>query len=265
MSNLKLPYVFLGSPPIGPHALEFLRLVHYEPKLIIDNPHLTTEELIMAIDEAQPAFLLVVGYGAILRQAVLDTVAGQVLNIHPSLLPAYRGPAPVVQAILDGAPETGVSLMEVDAKMDHGPVLAQVTHRLIGNETPEELYRVLTLKGVELFVQHIDDYIEEKIDLLPQSEAEATITHFIKKEDGLLDLKKPAKVLERQIRAYQGWPRSWVVYQDKRLIIDQAHVEGKKLRFNLVQPENGKVMQFSEFCAGIRLKPDQVYQELKLL
>ena len=265
MSFQKLPYVLLGSPPIGNHALEFLKLANYAPKLVIDNPQLSTEELVALIEEAQPTFLLVVGFGAILRRAVLDTVAGQVLNIHPSLLPEYRGPAPVVQAILDGATETGVTLMEVDTKMDHGCILDQVPHRLIGTELPDELYRVLTQKGVELFLEHIDDYIAEKIDLLPQSEGEATFTHFIKKEDGLLDLSRPPYELERQIRAFQGWPRSWIVYQGKRLIIDRAHLESKKLRFDQVQPENGKSMAFSDFCVGKRCKPEDIYKEIGLL
>ncbi len=258
----KYPYVFFGSEPIGPLALKGLSLAHYEPLAVVDNPRLTTEEQIAIVEQHQPTFLLVVGYGAILKRDLLDTVAGQVVNIHPSLLPAYRGPAPVVQAILDGASETGVTLMEVDTKMDHGSIIAQVSHRLHGGEYPDELYSLLTQKGVELFLQHIDDYIEEKIDLLPQMHDEATITHFIKKEDGVLDLSRPAVELERQVRAFQGWPRSWVVLDGKRLLIDKAHVEGKKLRFDLVQPENGKQMSFKEFAAGVRMKPEEIYAKL---
>jgi len=258
----KYSYVFFGSEPIGPIALKALQLAQYEPLVVVDDPKLSTEEQIAIVEQAQPTFLLVVGYGAILKRDLLDIVAGQVVNIHPSLLPAYRGPAPVVQAILDGASETGVTLMEVDTKMDHGPIIAQVNHRLRGDEYPDELYSILTQKGVELFLEHIDDYIEEKLDLLPQMHAEATFTHFIQKEDGLLDLSRPADELERQVRAFQGWPRSWVVVDGKRLIIDKAHIEDGKLRFDLVQPENGKLMTIKEYCAGLRRKPEEVYTSL---
>ena len=258
----KYPYLLFASAPIGPIAARALEIAGYKPLAIIDNPKLTTEELILEIEKYLPTFILVVGFGAILKREVLDTVAGQVVNIHPSYLPKYRGPAPVVQALLDGAKETGVTLMEVDTKMDHGNIIAQEKLRLRGDEYADELYRVLTQRGVELFLEFIDDYIEEKADLIPQNHLAATITHFIKKEDGLLNFKKTAAHLERKIRAFQTWPRCWTEVDGKRLIIDKAHVEEKKLRFDLVQPENGKTMTFKEYCAGIRQKPEEVYEKL---
>ena len=260
----KFPYVLFASPPIGPIALESLRQAHYAPIHVVDDPTLTTEEQIAIIEEHRPAFILVVGYGAILRRQLLDTVAGQVLNIHPSLLPAYRGPAPVVQVILDGAKETGVSLMQIDTKMDHGPLLAQERLLLAGNETPEQLYRVLTHKGVELFLSCIDKYLADKLDLIPQNHTSATITHFIKKEDGEINTALPVIQLERQIRAYQGWPRSWVIFRGKRLLVDKAHTENGSLRFDLVQPENGKTMSMKAYCAGLRITPEDIYKELGL-
>ena len=262
MIQHKYPYVFFGSEPIGPIALEALRLAGYPPTLVIDNPKLTTEEQIELVLSVSPTFLLVVGYGAILKRDLLDTVAGQVLNIHPSLLPEYRGPAPVVQAILDGIEETGVTLMEVDTKMDHGKILAQDTLRLRGDEEPAELYSSLTRRGVELFLECIESYLDDSIEMIPQFHNQATFTHFIDKEDGLLDMSKPADELERQIRAFQGWPRSWVMLGEKRLIVDKAHIEQDQLRFDMVQPENGKIMKFKEFCAGIRMSPEEVYTTL---
>ena len=252
----KLPYIFFGSEPIGPIALKALTLAEYPPVKVIDDPKMTLEDMLAIVEEYKPTFFLVVGFGAILKQAILDTVAGQVLNIHPSMLPTYRGPAPVVQAILDGATETGVSLMEIDKKMDHGPILAQERLMLTGQETPEELYRILTHKGVSLFLEYIDDYLNEELDLLPQDHSEATITHFIKKEDGILDLSKPVIELERQIRAFQGWPRSWIIYKGKRLIIDKAHISNNRLVPDLVQLEGAKQLTFEQFCNGERIKPE---------
>jgi methionyl-tRNA formyltransferase len=262
MSPKKFPYVFFGSEPIGPIALEALRLAQYEPTLVINNPKLSSEAMIEMATAVSPTFFLVVGFGAILKRELLDVVCGQVLNIHPSLLPEYRGPAPVVQAILDGAEETGVTLMQVDTKMDHGYILAQDTLRLRGTEEPAELYSSLTRRGVELFLECIEQYLNDSIEMLAQIHNQATFTHFIKKENGLLDVRKSPQELERQIRAFQGWPRSWVMLDDKRLIIDKARIENDQLRFDMVQPENGKPMKFKEFCAGIRMSSDEVYKKL---
>ncbi len=261
---LMLPYILFQSPPIGPIALTALTSAHYPPAYVIDDPKLSVEEQLELIEEYRPTFLLVVGYGALLKQAVLDTVAGQVINLHPSLLPAYRGPAPVVQAILDGVSETGITVIEIDAQMDHGPILAQASQPLHGKETPEELYNILITKGVELFIRVIDDYLEERLDGIPQNHSEATFTSFIRKQDGKLDFSKPADQLEREIRALQGWPKSWVEWEGKRLIIHKAHVQNNTLVFEKVQPENGKIMSFSEFCLGQRCKPEDFYNKLHL-
>lgn len=255
------PYLFLGSPPIGPIALKVLEQNHYPPAAVITDTKLSSEELIALVEEHRAGFILVVGFGAILKQEVLDSVAGQVLNIHPSLLPLYRGPAPVIQTILDAPHETGVTLMQVDAEMDHGPIVAQETHPLHGKETPAELYELLTQKGARLFLDHIDAYLAEELEPLPQDHSEATYTRFIKKEDGLLNLKDSAKLNERKVRAYQGWPTAYLMVDGKRLIIHSAHIEDNQLRFDEVQPENGKRMTFAAYCAGKRTTPENMYEK----
>jgi methionyl-tRNA formyltransferase len=258
----KYPYVLFGSEPIGPIALRELEAAGYPPALVISEKGLTTDELIALTHEVKPTFFLVVGYGAILKQRLLDEVAGQVLNIHPSLLPLYRGPAPVVQTILDGAHETGVTLIEIDREVDHGPILAQERIPLRGDETPVEIYEVLIQKGIHLFLEHIDDYIQEKLDLETQDHLEATFTHFVKKEDGALDFSLPHDQLERMIRAYQPWPATYCTYAGKRLIVHKAHLEQGQLRFDEVQPESGKRMPFTAFLAGQRITPEAFYVSL---
>ena len=260
----KLPYIFYGSEPIGPIALRLLELAKYPPVCVIDNPKMPLEEQLDLIEEHKPTFILVVGFGAILKKEVIESVAGQVLNIHPSLLPEYRGPAPVVQAILDGATETGVTLMEIDSKMDHGPIIDQYSFTLSGKETPKELYAMLTEKGVKLFLAHIEDYLKEETETLPQCHDLATFTHFVKKEDGLLNLSDDVYTNERKIRAYQGWPRTWIIFREKILIIDKAHIEGEKLRFDLVQPSGKKIMTIKEYCSGIRISEEEFYKEIGL-
>lgn len=258
----KLPYVLFESPPLGPAAKRALSLAKYEPTAIISDPKMPQEQMLSIIEQARPSFLLVTGFGALLKQEVLDTVAGQVLNIHPSLLPLYRGPAPIVQTILDGATETGVSLMEIDRKMDHGMILAQEGLPLRGNEYPEELYEVLTTKGIHLFLTHIEEYLNEELEMLPQDHSEATFTHFVKKTDGLLDFSEPAEVLERQVRAYSRWPRAYISIQGKRLIVDAARIFEGKLELVTVQPEGGKVMPFAEYLRGQRTTKEVFMQQL---
>jgi methionyl-tRNA formyltransferase len=263
-------YIFYGSPPLGPEALAALQSYHYPPAAVVNDTKLSLEEHLSLVEEHQPTFLLVAGYGAIIKQALLDTVAGQALNIHPSLLPLYRGAAPVVQAILDGARETGVSVMEMDARMDHGPLLAQEKYPLTGKETPRELYRVLTHRGVELLLENLEDYLAGTLELQPQPHEEATYTKKVSKDDGVLrPEEETAQYMERKIRAYQGWPRTWLLHRKKRLLIDVAHLESENgsvlLVPDQVQPEGGSRMSFAAYCAGVRLPPRQVRAELGLL
>jgi len=258
----KRPYILFGSAPIGPIALEALKIAQYPPAYVIDDKSLSIEDQLEIIDRIKPTFFLVVGFGAIIKQVILDTVAGQVLNIHPSYLPEYRGPAPVVQALLDGVQQTGVTLMEIDAKMDHGPILAQETLALRGNEMPEELYEVLTKKGIALFLELVNGYLDETVEGIPQNHSEATFTHFVKKEDGRLDFTKDPAELEREIRAYHGWPRSFTSFRGKHLVIEKAHLENGALIADLIQPENGKIMSVKDFTNGLRITPEAFYQEL---
>ncbi len=262
MTPLPASYIFLGSPPVGPIALKALELAKYPPSFATSDTSLSSEELVAIVEEHQAGFILVVGYGKILRKAVLDSVAGQVLNIHPSYLPDYRGPAPVVQAILDGARETGVSVMELDKEMDHGPILAQEKFPLNGRETPEELYQLLINHGVRLFLDVIDPYLDGTLEPTPQNHFESSYSHMIAKEDGRLDFGKEARQLEREIRAYQGWPGSWLELGGKRLIVHQAHLEGGELLLDEVQPEGGKKMSLQAFLAGKRIRPEDFYRDL---
>ncbi|HSI20159.1 MAG TPA: methionyl-tRNA formyltransferase [Verrucomicrobiae bacterium] len=258
-----IPFVFFGSPPIGPIALRVLEQNKYMPAAIVTDTKLTTDEQVAIVEENKAGFILVVGYGAILKQGLLDSVAGQALNIHPSMLPLYRGPAPVVQAILDGVKETGVSLMQIDSKMDHGDIVAQESHLLHGKETPDELYELLTQKGARLFLENIDAYLNEEIDLIPQFDFEATFTKFITKEDGHINLNDDPQTNERKIRAYQGWPGAWLTCEGKRLIIHSAHLAEDKLWLDEVQPESSKRMSFAAFAAGKRMKPEELYEKLR--
>lgn len=259
MQKPDLDYLLLGSPPIGDLAAKLLQESDYPPKAFISDTSLTNDDLINLVYELKIGLILVVGYGKILKQALLDTVCGQVLNIHPSMLPMYRGVAPVVGAILDGATETGVSLIQIDQEIDHGPILAQISYPLTGKEEPAELYQILTQKGVQLFLDNVQKYLNEELELIPQDHELATFTKKIKKEDGLLNLKDNQDKLERQIRAYKGWPGTWIMDGEKQLLIKKAHKGPEHLLFDLVQPESGKEMTFEAYAAGKRISPTKLY------
>jgi len=260
------PFILFGSDPLGPVVLRTLEMADCAPTLYISDKKLTLDEQLDLVEQYKISFILVAGYGRILKQALLDSVAGQVLNIHPSLLPEYRGPAPVVQTILDGATETGVTVIELDAQVDHGPVLAQENYPLRGNETPSELYEILGDRGARMFLDVIEDYLNDELDMLPQNHDDASFTHFVKKEDGLLLPEKESAVdMERKIRAYAGWPSAWLMHEEKRLIIHKAHIGSNgELVPTEVQPENGKRMSFEAYASGQRLKPAALAQALHL-
>ncbi len=149
---------------------------------------------------------VVVAYGRLLPPEVLSIPRLGVLNVHPSLLPEYRGPSPVQQAILDGAPETGVTVMLLDEGMDTGPVLSQRSVRLQGDETAPALMARLFEEGAQLLVETLDRHSRGNIKPQPQEGARATVTKLLSREDGEIGWAMPAAHIARMVRAYGPWP-----------------------------------------------------------
>lgn len=168
---------------------------------------------------------VVLAYGRILPPAVLDLPRLGVLNVHPSLLPLYRGPSPVVTAIRDGASATGVSVMLLDEGMDTGPVIAQsaqvsITEADTANSLTDRLFEL----GVELLVQTIPAWEQGTVHATPQDDRAATLTYLVKKADGELDFGDVAVKLARAIRAYDPWPGTFTRWGGKLLKILEASV-----------------------------------------
>lgn len=170
-----------------------------------------------------PAGVLV-SYGKIIPQSIIELFTPGIINVHPSLLPHYRGPSPIETAILNGDQETGVSIMQLSAAMDAGPVYAQTSHQLQGDETSEELYKTLGKQGVTLLLEVLPNILTDTIAPRPQDDTQATYCQLIKKTDGVIDWKSPARSIERQIRAYQEWPKSRTQLGSIDVIISAAHV-----------------------------------------
>lgn len=166
---------------------------------------------------------VLIAYGKIVPAGILDLFPKGIINVHPSLLPRHRGPSPIESAIVDGDNETGVSLMRLAAEMDTGPVYAQQTIALSGKETKQELADRLSALGAELVMEYLPKVLDGSAEPLPQPETDATYDHLITKAAGQIDWAKPAVRLEREVRAYAGWPRSRTRLGSTDAVITAAH------------------------------------------
>lgn len=171
--------------------------------------------------EGEVDLFVVASYGKIIPKSILEIPKYGTLNIHPSLLPKYRGPSPIQAAILNGDTETGATIMKLDEEMDHGPILASEKLK-VESEKFKELHDELAEMGAELLLKILPDYTAGKIKLQPQDHAKATFTKIISKDDGRIDWSRSAEEIDRQIRAYHVWPVACTTLDGKRLKIYEA-------------------------------------------
>lgn len=169
---------------------------------------------------------VVVAFGRLLPEPVLAIPRLGVLNVHPSLLPLYRGPSPVQQAILDGAAKTGVSVMLLDEGMDTGPVLAQVEVPLEGTETGGSLTSGLFETGAGLLVETLDRHARGEITPQQQDSSRATVTSLLERSDGEINWAEPAEHIARMVRAYDPWPGTFTRWRGQVLKVLEAWPEG---------------------------------------
>ncbi len=182
------------------------------------------------ISNLKPDLIVVAAYGQIIPKEILVIPKYGCLNVHPSLLPKYRGPSPIQYAILNGDKETGVTIIKMTEKVDHGEVVSSIKYLVSSKETYETLSKKLAELGVELLIKTIPNWISGKIKPKLQDESKATYTKIIKKEDGKIDWKKSADELERQIRAFSPWPESFTFWEK----------DGKLLRLKILKAKDFK-------------------------
>ncbi len=222
----------------------------------------------------QPDLIAVTAFGQILRQNVLDLPQFGCINVHASLLPRWRGAAPIQASILYGDERTGVTIMKMDAGMDTGPTLAQQVVDIQAVDTAGSLAERLAVIGADLLMDTLPKYLRGEIVPIAQADALTTRAPMIHKEDGLLDFQQPAETLIRQIRAFQPWPGTFFHWMDGMLKIQQAHVVGNSgyepgqklvidsfpavacgsgsLVLDIVQPPGKKPMPGDIFLRGAR-------------
>ena len=213
------------------------------------------------ISQGKPYTLfLVVAYGKIIPKAVLDIPKFGTLNLHASLLPKYRGASPIESAILNDEKENGVTIMQIDEQMDHGPIL--VSSKVQIENWPlksKEFGKKLVIEGAKLLIEVMPKWIAREIKEIPQNDAEATYCKKIKKENGLLDLNDadPYKNFLK-IRAYDGWPGTYYFTERKgkkiRVIVKDAEFLSGELKIKRVLPEGGKEMNYDDFVRGLGKK-----------
>ena len=170
-----------------------------------------------------PDAIVVVAFGQILRQNVLELPPCGCINVHASYLPRWRGAAPIQAAIMSGDEATGVSIMRMDAGIDTGPVYKQVKEPIRAEDTAHSLSMRLSALGRETLLEVLPAILAGDLAANEQN-GEATYASMLKKEDGLLDWNKPAAELERLVRAYNDWPGAYTFWKDQLLKIRQVKV-----------------------------------------
>lgn len=212
------------------------------------QPEKINSEAVAEIKEKNAEIFIVVGYGKILPKELIDLPKYKTLNIHTSLLPLYRGPTPIESPILNGDRETGVTIMVVDEKADHGPIVLQEKYALDGTETTPSLTKTLFTRGGELLADILPDWMEGKIKTIEQNHTLATYSNKLTKEDGLVNLgAELPSTLYNKFRAYISWPRIFFFQNNKRIIITDSEFIDNNFVIKKVLPEGRKEITWKEF------------------
>ncbi len=203
--------------PIKEIALS-LGLPVFQPIRIRDS------EVIDSLSKSNPDLIVVAAYGQILPVSILEIPPFGCINVHASLLPRWRGASPIQAALLAGDTVTGVSIMKMDEGLDTGPILMQREIEIVSEDNALSLSDKLSKLGASLLLETLSSYFLGKIQLKIQNSEQATKTYLIKKEEGLLDLNKPARLLERAVRAFYPWPGTFFFWRSQQIKVLKAHV-----------------------------------------
>lgn len=172
---------------------------------------------------------VLVAYGKIIPRVIIDLFPLGIINLHPSMLPMLRGSTPLETTILEGCNHTGVTIMKLVRQMDAGPILAQEGISISASITKQDLYEKLHKIGMELMLKTLDDLAAGQAIEKLQDESNATYCSTVKKSDGLIDFNKPAIYIERQVRAYSGWPSSYFENNGQRFVVNSAETTNNKI------------------------------------
>jgi methionyl-tRNA formyltransferase len=254
------------QPPVKTLALE-LGIPIMQPE------KLRAPEAMEGLRGWAPDLIVVAAFGQILKPEVLDLPRFGCINVHASLLPRWRGAAPINAAILNGDEETGVTIMKMDVGLDTGPMLAKRSLRLTRDDTAGSVTEALSHLGADLLIETLPRWIAGEIQPQVQDNSRATYAPMLKKEAGRLDFSRDADELERRVRAMNPWPGAFMEFDGAILKVHRAHVEqgqasvgkrlvvegqpavgagGGSLVLDELQPAGKKTMSGKAFIAGAR-------------
>lgn len=244
--------VFCGTPQFAVPTLEKLNAEHFDLALVVTNPDeprgrgyelkpprvkeaaikaglsvfqpakLKNEEAASRITAARPDAIVVVAYGHLIPGWMIDLPPLGCINLHASLLPRYRGAAPIPWAIVRGEQVTGNTTMKIDAGLDTGDILLQQEMEIAPDDTAETLGQRLSVAGADLMLETLRQLARGTITPRPQDHSHATLAPILKKEDGLIDWNRPAVEIERRVRGFQPWPVAHTTFRERALRIWSA-------------------------------------------
>lgn len=223
-------------PPVKIAASE-LQIPLIQPRRVRESEPMDT------LRSWNPDVIVVAAFGQILRPELLELPPYGCINVHGSLLPRWRGAAPIQHAILNGDPITGITIMRMDAGIDTGEILSQAEMDIPSEATTETLSQSMAVLGANLLVKTLPAYVKGSIKCHQQDDEGATYASMIKKADGLLDLSQSSYSLERQIRAYHPWPGTYTFFYDKILKVYSSKV------INIPSPGEGNRFIHESFPA----------------
>jgi len=283
----KIKFVFFGTDEFSVKVVETLKQRGYLPNLIVtvpDKPQgrklkitappikiwgeenkievfqpesLRNDNVIKKLEVANLSFAVVASYGKIIPDKILRLPIRGCLNIHPSLLPKYRGATPIESAIINGEKFNGISIILLDEEMDHGPLVAQKKISISDNTYYPEIRDLYATSGGELLADILPDWLAQKIKPIEQNHLEATYTKKITKSDGLISLSDHNQINYNKIRALTPWPGAYFILKQKdrdlKIIITQADLLDNQLKIKKVKPEGKREMDWESFENGYQI------------
>ncbi|HVT00954.1 MAG TPA: methionyl-tRNA formyltransferase [Patescibacteria group bacterium] len=249
MVNSNYKIVFFGSGPYVSRIIEIIKN-NFDVVRVVSSHEKLDKQLTEELNSYNVQVAVLASFGKIISNEVLNLFPLGIINIHPSLLPEYRGPTPVQTALLDGKEKTGVSIMKIDNEVDHGPILAQAEYKIEEKDTTESLYNKLFEIGANLLVDILPKYISGDLKPIDQNHSKATYTaNQLSRESGFIDLNNEPLTMNYQlnnmIHAYYPWPGVWfkAAINGKEKIV-KLFPEGK------IQVEGKNIMNLKDFANG---------------
>ena len=259
------------APPVKQAAVELGLAVHQPPKI-------RPPEVFELLKSLQPDAIVIVGYGKIIPQHMIDLPRYGCINLHASLLPKYRGAAPLNWTIVRGETVTGVTTMKIDAGLDTGDMLLRREIPIEPDDDAVTLGRKLAEIGAPLMVETLQGLEARTITAVPQDDSQATLAPILKKEDGLIDWSLPARDIVNRVRGLVPWPGAYTRFRGGTLLVwkcriqnaecrmSEMRVEGRKLLVGCgdgalelieVQLEGKRRMSAADFVNGARIQPGE--------